>query len=70
MDKLGTLKICPKCEHERFGTDYIPPVTQEQLGGSVVVIEEEYMKRTCQKCNYTHKEAPLDAIESKGEQDA
>ena len=68
MDKLGTLKKCPKCGCEEISTAFVPQVTfQAIVGREPVIIREEYMKRECTNCYYTCKEAPLDAIESKGE---
>jgi len=65
MNKLGTMKICPKCGNEDFTIIYEAPIVSERLNGDEIIIEKEYMKVVCNKCRYEEKEAPLDATENK-----
>jgi len=70
MNKIGTLKVCPKCGHDNLIVKYIPPETLESISGEKTIIEAEHMRLICCNCRYEHKEAPLDAednIESKGD---
>ena len=48
----------------------MPADTYTTVGAErTIKTSEEYMKRECTNCYYICKEAPLDAIESKGQQD-
>jgi len=59
MNKIGTLKNCPKCRNGEFDTKYRATKVEDLNRDEIVT--DEYMELTCTRCSYEHKEAPLDA---------
>ena len=57
LNKLGTMKQCPKCGMEQFKIKYAKIQTTDY------VYSYEYMAVECQRCFYVEKELPLDAEE-------
>jgi len=69
MDKLGTMKKCPKCntDNRGFSVSYIEPTGIEKINGDRLIDTDEYMEVKCGRCGYIRKEAPLDAKDGKME---
>lgn len=51
---------CPKCGH-RFTVDRFEPASEMNFFGHSFGHTEDHISRTCKRCQYAWKEAPLDA---------
>lgn len=65
MNKLGTLKICPKCNNTKFSIEYVAERTMGDIFGGIADKPEEistieHMLVTCNTCGYSEEEYPLD----------
>jgi hypothetical protein len=69
MNKLGTLKKCPKCygarNMELFYIRHIPKEEKNDTLGNLIGFEDEYMEIQCTNCGYIEKELPVDFYKEK-----